>query len=82
MVRFMYIVFAPVIATTKQFSVFLMVIAALTVLVGEIAAYRQHDVKRLLAFSSTAQVGYMVLGIFQGVPLDLWAAYYIFLGTD
>jgi len=51
-------------------------------LVGEIAAYRQHDVKRLLAFSSTAQVGYMVLGIFSGSPLDLWAAYYIFLGTD
>ena len=69
MVRFMYIVFAPVIATTKQFSVFLMVIAALTVLVGEIAAYRQHDVKRLLAFSSTAQVGYMVLGIFSGSPI-------------
>jgi len=69
MVRFMYIVFTPVIATTKQFSVFLMVIAALTVLVGEFSAYRQRDAKRLLAFSSTAQVGYMVLGIFSGSPI-------------
>lgn len=39
------------------------VIAALTILVGNIAALRQQNVKRTLAYSSVAHSGYMLLGI-------------------
>jgi multicomponent Na+:H+ antiporter subunit D len=66
MVRFAYIVFRPLMVTASSFMTFMLVIAGITVLVGEIGAYRQRDAKRMLAFSSTAQIGYMVLGIFSG----------------
>jgi len=37
--------------------------AVLTMLVGNLSAFWQDDLKRLLAFSSVAQVGYILLGI-------------------
>lgn len=42
------------------------------VLLGNLLALRQHQVKRLLAFSSIAHVGYMILGI--GVALYVGTA--------
>jgi NADH-quinone oxidoreductase subunit N len=38
-------------------------IAAVTMLVGNLVALQQHNVKRLLAYSSIGQVGYMLMGI-------------------
>ncbi len=38
-------------------------IAVATMLIGNLSAYFQDDLKRLLAFSSVAQVGYILLGI-------------------
>ncbi|MCA8959757.1 MAG: monovalent cation/H+ antiporter subunit D family protein [Planctomycetes bacterium] len=40
----------------------LMVCASLAILLGSLAAIRQQIVKRLLAYSSIAQIGYIVLG--------------------
>jgi multicomponent Na+:H+ antiporter subunit D len=37
--------------------------AVVTMLIGNLSAYFQDDLKRLLAFSSIAQVGYILLGI-------------------
>ncbi len=42
---------------------FIVVFAVLTMFVGNLSAYGQDDLKRLLAFSSVAQVGYILLGI-------------------
>jgi len=42
---------------------FLVVFAVLTMFVGNLSAYGQDDLKRLLAFSSVAQVGYILFGI-------------------
>ena len=39
------------------------VLAALTMSVGNLVALRQTDMKRLLAFSSIAQAGYLLMGI-------------------
>lgn len=39
------------------------VLAAVTMTVGNIFALRQHSVKRLLAYSSIAQVGYILVGV-------------------
>ncbi|HEX4921180.1 MAG TPA: proton-conducting transporter membrane subunit [Candidatus Bathyarchaeia archaeon] len=41
----------------------LVVLAVLTMLIGNLSAFGQDDIKRLLAFSSVAQVGYIMLGI-------------------
>ncbi|MEQ8290416.1 MAG: monovalent cation/H+ antiporter subunit D family protein [Gammaproteobacteria bacterium] len=41
----------------------LMLMAVVGILYGSIQAIRQDSIKRLLAFSSIAQIGYMVLGI-------------------
>jgi multicomponent Na+:H+ antiporter subunit D len=38
-------------------------IALLTMLVGNLSAFGQDDLKRMLAFSSVAQIGYIMLGI-------------------
>jgi proton-translocating NADH-quinone oxidoreductase chain N len=38
-------------------------LAVLTMLVGNLSAFGQDDIKRLLAFSSVAQIGYILLGI-------------------
>jgi NADH-quinone oxidoreductase subunit N len=38
-------------------------IAAITMLVGNLIALQQHNLKRLLAYSSIGQVGYMLMGI-------------------
>ena len=38
-------------------------VAAITMMVGKLVALQQHNVKRLLAYSSIGQVGYMLMGI-------------------
>jgi len=38
-------------------------LAAITMLVGNLIALQQHNIKRLLAYSSIGQVGYMLMGI-------------------
>jgi proton-translocating NADH-quinone oxidoreductase chain N len=66
MTRVLYVVFEP--------SVFLLPIATLAVLtmtVGNIMALRQDDVKRLLAYSSIAQIGYMLIGVSTGLSYGL-----------
>jgi NADH-quinone oxidoreductase subunit N len=38
-------------------------LAAITMLLGNLVAMQQHNIKRLLAYSSIGQVGYMLMGI-------------------
>jgi multicomponent Na+:H+ antiporter subunit D len=45
-----------------QFGFFLMPLAALGILFGSIAAVFEQNIKRVLAFSSVAQLGYILLG--------------------
>ncbi|MDJ0698721.1 MAG: monovalent cation/H+ antiporter subunit D family protein [Woeseiaceae bacterium] len=45
-----------------QFTVFLLPLALLAILVGSSVAMFEKNLKRLLAFSSVAQIGYMMLG--------------------
>ncbi|MEJ7769267.1 MAG: NADH-quinone oxidoreductase subunit N [Chitinophagaceae bacterium] len=41
----------------------LLILSVLTMLVGNLFALRQHNLKRLLAFSSIAQAGFILIGI-------------------
>jgi NADH:ubiquinone oxidoreductase subunit 5 (subunit L)/multisubunit Na+/H+ antiporter MnhA subunit len=45
-----------------------------TLLVGVLFALAQHDLKRLLAFHTVSQIGYMMLGLGLGTPLGIAAA--------
>ncbi len=51
----------------------LITIATLTMLIGALFALIQTDLKRLLAFSTVSQVGYMMLGLGLGTPLGVAA---------
>ncbi|WP_295540734.1 monovalent cation/H+ antiporter subunit D family protein [uncultured Thiohalocapsa sp.] len=64
MIRFIYNVFGPAF-TFGEMHVQLLVLplAAAGVFVGSVVAVFQHGLKRMLAYSSVAQIGYMLLGI-------------------
>lgn len=58
----------------------LWVVAALTMTVGNVSALVQDDVKRMLAYSSIAHAGYVLVGLVSGDRLGGQAAmYYLFV---
>jgi NADH-quinone oxidoreductase subunit N len=54
-----------------DWSMVLIPIAILTMAVGNIVALSQTNIKRMLAYSSIAHAGYMLLGIIAGTPEGL-----------
>jgi multicomponent Na+:H+ antiporter subunit D len=60
LVRIMLLVFAP---AAYNWQILLAVFAVLTMTVGNLMALLQSDLKRLLAFSSVGQVGYIIFGL-------------------
>jgi len=66
MIRLLYVVFEP-----ELFKVPIAALALVTMTVGNVMALRQDDLKRLLAYSSIAQVGYMLIGVSTGLTYGL-----------
>ncbi len=60
LVNILYKVFTPL---ASSWYLILMVLAAATILIGNLFALRQNNFKRFLAFSSIAQVGFILIGI-------------------
>ncbi|MCK4255786.1 NADH/ubiquinone/plastoquinone (complex I), partial [candidate division WOR-3 bacterium] len=56
---------------TQVVSNIFMVLGAISIIIGAILAIGQKDFKRLLAYSSISQVGYIMLGIGLGTPLGI-----------
>lgn len=57
----------------------LMLVGALSIVVGALAALTQNNFKRMLAYSSISQVGYIILALGCQTPLALFgAAFHIF----
>jgi multicomponent Na+:H+ antiporter subunit D len=52
----------------------LLIVAAASILIGGAQMLQQESVKRILAYSSVAQMGYALLGLAVGTPLGLAAA--------
>ena len=67
MARVLYNVFG--ISRLPGFGPALMALGALSIVSGSLLGLVQTDYKRLLAFSSVAQLGYVVLGLGIGTPL-------------
>jgi multicomponent Na+:H+ antiporter subunit D len=63
LLRFDFIVLQPNLAGHDlQFAYFLMPLAVLAIVVASAVAAREQNLKRLLAYSSVAQIGYIMLG--------------------
>ncbi len=63
LVRFIFSVFGADLAFGLRLDAVLMPLAIAAMFAGSIVAIFQDDIKRMLAYSSVAQIGYMVLGL-------------------
>ncbi len=52
------------------------ILGAVTMLAGIVIAYQQTDLKRMLAYSSVSQMGYIILGLSIGTYLGFYGAIY------
>ena len=57
-------------------ALLLVMIGAVTMLAGIMFAFAQDDLKRMLAFSSVSQIGYVVMGLGIGTYLGFFGALY------
>ena len=63
LIRFDYYIFQPNLTDHNfQFSYFLLPLSLLAILIGSAVAIFERDLKRMLAWSSVAQIGYITLG--------------------
>ena len=64
--RTLYLVFDPAI-----FQIPIAVLAALTMTLANVTAMYQNDIKRMFAYSSIAQIGYMMVGLAAGTAYGI-----------
>jgi len=64
-------IFFNILGVTAAYLSILMLLGAVSMIVGVILALSQWDFKRLLAYHSISQIGYVVLGIGLGTPLGI-----------
>ncbi|MFA4967047.1 MAG: proton-conducting transporter membrane subunit [Candidatus Margulisiibacteriota bacterium] len=57
----------------------LLFVGALSIVFGALAALGQKDIKRILAYSSISQMGYIVIALGTGTPLGIFAALFHFI---
>jgi len=62
-----------------DWTLLLSVMAALTLVLGSLAAIPQTNIRRLLAYSSIAQAGYVLIGFVPGSPAGLGAVLFFLL---
>jgi multicomponent Na+:H+ antiporter subunit D len=75
LLRFMYTIFGASFAFQYMpLSIIFLALALTAMFAGSLAAIFQDNVKRMLAYSSVAQIGYMILGISLGSATGLTAA--------
>jgi len=67
-------IFYNVLGMTNQLSNVFMVFGVLSLLIGVIMALGQWDFKRLLAYHSISQIGYILLGLGVATPLGVLGA--------
>ena len=62
----------------RQTLVPVWIVAAISMIAGNVGMLAQHDLKRLLGYSGIAQVGYILVALAGGTPLGLrYAIYYL-----
>jgi multicomponent Na+:H+ antiporter subunit D len=64
MIRVIFNLYSPEFIHNARWDEVMLVIAAITILLGSAMALLQDDLKRRLAYSSIAQIGYIIVGVF------------------
>lgn len=77
-IRVLYTCF-PVVLHLRAFMIMLGVLALITMAYGGFMAYAQSDLKRLLAYSSISQMGYMLFGIASASPIGVLGAILLYI---
>jgi multicomponent Na+:H+ antiporter subunit D len=67
-------IFYNVIGMSSSVSLIILVLAGLSMIIGVILQLGQTDLKRLLAYCSISQIGYVLLGFGIGTPLAILGA--------
>lgn len=80
MFRFFYCIFGTDFKYMKYMLVLLGIFSVLGMLYGSIMAMGQTDFRKVLAYSSIAQIGYISLGFAVGTPIALAGAFLHMLG--
>ena len=77
-VKIMYkVIGAEILLSDEVLSMILflvMIIGTTAMIIGSVMAILQSDIKRMIAYSSVAQIGYIFMGIGMGTRLGLFAA--------
>lgn len=60
--------------TAAEFAPIAMLMGVIGILYGAVLAFAQHDLKRLIAYSSISHMGFVLLGIFAWNPVALHGA--------
>ena len=63
---------------SQPFTNTILILATISMMLGAFMALGQRDFKRMLAFSSISQIGYIMLGFALGTPLGLLGAVFHF----
>ena len=67
-------IFFNVFGITPKLSIILISLAVISMVMASFLAFGQTDIKRLLAYSTISQVGYIMLGLGVGTPLAMMGA--------
>lgn len=76
LIKLVTLVYSPVIASLGLFMNILAGTAAAGIIIASVLARSEHQLKRMLAFSSVSQIGYVFLGIGLGTPTGIVVALY------
>ncbi len=73
-IKFYFIIFQP--GWSYTWETIMIFVGMITLIAGVLLALIQHDIKRLLAYHSMSQIGYIFLGIATGTSIGLCGALY------
>lgn len=76
MIKLIYQVFTPELFRGLHLNNVLLVLGALAMVMGSVNALKESHIKRMIAYSSVAQIGYIYLGIGLGTSAAVVAAVY------
>jgi multicomponent Na+:H+ antiporter subunit D len=68
LVRLLFVIYAPWVSTGRSL---LLALAVLTMLISGLLILQQNDLRRILAYSSINQVGFILLGLGLGTPVGI-----------
>lgn len=75
-ITILYKVFQPL---QNTWYILILILALLTIIIGNLFALRQQNIKRFLAFSSIAQVGFILVGVTGSNQMGLTSVIYFLL---